>query len=84
MNAAANENNSFTISNKNDIYAIALEVERAGYNLEQVSTIVFNLSKSELINENGRECLDSIAELLIDIDNIITDNSSKLNALLYK
>lgn len=84
MNAAANENNSFTISNKNDICAIALEVERAGYNLEQVSTIVFNLSKSELINENGRECLDAIAELLIDIDNIIADNSSKLNALLYK
>lgn len=84
MNAATNENNSFTISNKNDICAIALEVERAGYNLEQVSTIVFNLSKSELINENGRECLDAIAELLIDIDNIIADNSSKLNALLYK
>lgn len=84
MNAAANKNNSFTISNKNDICAIALEVERAGYNLEQVSTIVFNLSKSELINENGRECLDAIAELLIDIDNIIADNSSKLNALLYK
>ena len=84
MNAAANENNSFTISNKNDICAIALEVERAGYNLEQVSTIVFNLSKSELINENGRECLGAIAELLIDIDNIIADNSSKLNALLYK
>lgn len=84
MNAATNENNTFTVSNKTDLFAVALEIERAGYNLEQISTIAFNLSKSELINENGRMCLDAIAELLIDIDNNINNNSLKLNALLYE
>lgn len=84
MNAETNKNNSYTIENKNDICAIALEIERAGNNLEHVSSLVFNLSKSTLINENGRDCLDAIAELLIDIDNIILDNSLRLNNLLYK
>lgn len=53
-------------NNKSYLCAISLELEQIEQDLEDIATLCFTVGSSSIINEGGRDCINSISNLLIN------------------